>query len=92
MPVMDGFSLIQSLKDLADPFLPPLLVLTAQTSHEYRQRALDLGARDFVSKPFDFFELLARVNNLLEVQQSQVILRQQNDILEDKVNDRTEKL
>ena len=92
MPILDGFSLIQALKDLNDPFLPPLLVLTAQTENEYRQRALDLGARDYISKPFNFSELLARIYNQLEIRQAQVLLRDQNILLEEKVKKRTEEL
>lgn len=92
MPILDGFSLIKALKELNDSLLPPMLVLTAQTAREYRQRALDLGARDFISKPFDFGELLARVRNQLEVRQAQIILQQQNEILEQKVDERTKEL
>jgi len=92
MPVLDGFSLMQALKDLNDPFLPPMLVLTAQTEKEFRQRALDLGARDYISKPFNFSELLARIYNQLEIRQAQILLRDQNILLEEKVKQRTEEL
>ena len=92
MPVMDGFSLIQALQDLNDPFLPPMLVLTAQTASDYRQRALNQGARDYITKPFDFSELTARVRNHLEIRQAQVMLREQNEVLEQKVHDRTKEL
>lgn len=65
MPVMDGFEVMAGLKALAlDPWLP-VLVVTAQPGHLLR--ALQSGARDFVSKPFDLSEVLMRVHNLLEV-------------------------
>ena len=92
MPVMDGFELIEVLSDLGDDFLPPILVLTAQQAQEYRQKALDAGARDFVTKPFVVNELLARVKNQLEMRQAQSMLRQQNQHLEEMVNERTKEL
>ena len=92
MPVMDGFELIEALMGLNDSFLPPMLVLTAQQAQEYRQRALDAGARDFVTKPFVVNELLARVKNQLEMRQAQSLLREQNQHLEEIVNERTQEL
>jgi uncharacterized membrane protein len=50
-------------KQHADDF-PAVLVITGEAS--YKQRALDAGARDFISKPFELLEVLTRVNNLLE--------------------------
>jgi len=65
MPGMDGFEVMQGLKQIeADGYLP-VLVITAQPDHKLR--ALEAGARDFVSKPFDLSELRARVRNMLEV-------------------------
>jgi signal transduction histidine kinase len=65
MPGMDGFEVMEGLKEIeADGYLP-VLVITAQPEH--RLRALEAGARDFVSKPFDLAELRARVRNILEV-------------------------
>ena len=65
MPGMDGFQVMEGLKEIeADGYLP-VLVITAQPDHKLR--ALEAGAKDFVSKPFDFAELRARVHNILEV-------------------------
>ena len=65
MPGMDGFQVMDGLKEIeADGYLP-VLVITAQPDHKLR--ALQAGARDFVSKPFDLAEVLMRVRNLLEV-------------------------
>src|SRR5271154_4573277 len=65
MPGMDGFEVMEGLKEIeADGYLP-VLVITAQPAHKLR--ALDAGAKDFVSKPFDMAELRARVHNILEV-------------------------
>jgi PleD family two-component response regulator len=67
MPEVDGFQLLEAFKrhDRADEFRP-VLVLTADSSINARRRALALGAKDFVSKPFDVIEVALRISNLLE--------------------------
>ena len=65
MPVMDGFAVLEALKDLERDDYVPVLVVTAQRGHKLR--ALQAGAKDFVSKPFDLTEVLTRVRNMLEV-------------------------
>jgi len=65
MPVMDGFQVMEGLKEIETDGYLPVLVITAQPDHKLR--ALQAGARDFVSKPFDLAEVLMRVRNLLEV-------------------------
>jgi len=92
MPVMDGFEVIAALLALEDEYLPSILVLTAQQAQEYRQKALDIGARDFVTKPFVINELLARVRNQLEIRQAHIQLRDQNQNLEEIVQERTKEL
>ncbi len=68
MPSIDGYALLDSLGRLtgADD-LVPVMVLTADTSVEAKRRALALGARDIVTKPFDVFEFALRVANLIEL-------------------------
>ncbi|MBP8019571.1 MAG: response regulator [Hylemonella sp.] len=92
MPELDGYALMDQFKALADPLLPPILVLTAQGSREHLLRALQAGARDFVSKPFDRIELLMRVRNLIEAQLAHRKLFMQRDALEDRVSARTQEL
>jgi serine phosphatase RsbU (regulator of sigma subunit) len=65
MPGMDGFQVMEGLKEIEEGGYLPVLVITAQPSHKLR--ALEAGAKDFVSKPFDLAELRARVHNVLEV-------------------------
>ena len=65
MPGMDGFQVMEGLKtNDADGYLP-VVVITAQPAHKLR--ALQAGARDFVSKPFDVLEVKTRIHNMLEV-------------------------
>jgi len=89
MPYMDGYQVMEELKGLEDVHLPPILVVTAQNSSDYRQRALDNGGSDYVTKPFDAREVLSRVRNLLEVQLAQKYMRKQNELLDEKVQERT---
>jgi DNA-binding NtrC family response regulator len=65
MPGMDGFQVMEELKEIEEDGYLPVLVITAQPEHKLR--ALRAGARDFVSKPLDLAEVVARVHNLLEV-------------------------
>ena len=64
MPEMDGFQVMENLKEVERGGTLPVLVITAQPLHKLK--ALKGGARDFVSKPFDLAEVLARVHNLIE--------------------------
>jgi len=65
MPGMDGFQVMENLKEIEEDGYLPVLVITAQPDHKLR--ALQAGAKDFVGKPFDLAEVLARVHNMLEV-------------------------
>src|SRR6476620_5145113 len=65
MPGMDGFQVLQALKEIETDGYLSVLVITAQPGHKLR--ALQAGAKDFISKPFDLTEVKARIHNLLEV-------------------------
>ena len=65
MPNMDGFQVMQGLQEAETEGYLPVLVLTAQPGHKLR--ALQAGAKDFLSKPFDQVEVLTRIHNMLEV-------------------------
>lgn len=65
MPVMDGFEVMEQLKAVGtDPYLS-VIVLTAEPRHKLK--ALQTGAKDFISKPFDLLEVKTRISNMLEV-------------------------
>ena len=90
MPVMDGFQVMEELKqNKADEYLP-VIVLTAEPGHKLR--ALQAGAKDFISKPFDVIETKTRIRNMLEVRLLYKQLAFNNKVLEQKVQDRTAKL
>jgi len=90
MPVMDGFQVMEGLKaDSADDYLP-VLVLTAQPGHKLR--ALQAGAKDFISKPFDLVEVKTRIHNMLEVRLLYKKLENSNTVLEETVRQRTAEL
>ena len=90
MPILDGYGVMSQLDELAGDNPPAILVLTAQHTQSFRQRALDSGARDYVTKPFDANELLSRISNLLEVQMAHKFMQHQNEILEQKIQERTQ--
>jgi putative two-component system response regulator len=93
MPGIDGFDLMERLAPIAGGRTGvPFLVLTADVTEEVKRRALESGARDFLTKPFSEIELLLRVRNLLEVQHLHRQLREQNASLERQVADRTRDL
>ena len=85
MPGMDGFQVMEGLKEIgADGYLP-VLVITAQPEHKLR--ALEAGAKDFVSKPFDLAELRARVHNILEVRLLHLETKNYSKALEETVRE-----
>ena len=79
MPGMDGFQVMEGLKPIEKDGYLPVLVITAQPDHKLR--ALQAGAKDFISKPFDVAEVLMRVHNMLEVRLLHLEIRRKNDEL-----------
>jgi signal transduction histidine kinase len=92
MPHLNGFDVMGNLH--ADERLRdiPVLVLTAENSKENRLQALQAGAKDFISKPFDRTEVLTRIRNILETKRLQNHLLAQNHDLDQIVQERTKEL
>jgi response regulator RpfG family c-di-GMP phosphodiesterase len=90
MPDLDGFAILEQLAPLIPPgaYLP-VLTLTGDARPETKQRALSMGAKDFLTKPFDLIEVLLRIQNLLETRFLHLQLQDQNQVLELKVAERT---
>ncbi|GJI97688.1 two-component system response regulator [Duganella caerulea] len=90
MPGMSGFDVMEAIRPLETEAWLPVLVVTAQPDHKIK--ALELGARDFVSKPFDPVEVLTRIGNMLEVRLLHRETRSYNTRLEQTVRERTAEL
>ena len=80
MPDMDGFEVMEKLKEFETEGYLPVLAITAEPAHKLR--ALQRGAKDFISKPFDLAEVTMRVHNMLEVRLSHQAARDHGKILE----------
>ena len=79
MPGLDGFQVMDQLKEIEQDGYLPVLAITVESA--YKLRALEGGAKDFISKPFDLTEVLVRIHNMLEVR-----------LLHEAARDRSEEL
>jgi response regulator RpfG family c-di-GMP phosphodiesterase len=93
MPGLDGFAVLEQLRALrpADTFLP-IVVLTGDDSMGARERALALGATDFIAKPFHVTEVLLRIRNLLESRYLHLLLHDEKSLLERRVEEQSREL
>jgi putative two-component system response regulator len=93
MPHLDGFAVMQQIcTSVPSHSYLPILVLTADVSADVKQRALSQGARDFLTKPLDNTEVILRIRNLLETRYLHLQLQKHNEMLEEKVQQRTQDL
>ena len=92
MPGMTGFALVHILK--SDPITKPIpvIMLTSLDDRESRLRALEEGVEEFLNKPIDRAELRVRVRNLLSLREYAKLLGQHNQMLEQRVSERTAQL
>ena len=80
MAPLDGFAILEALRaDDYQTFLP-IIALTADTTEDTKRRALNAGATDFLTKPFDQFEVLLRVENLLASRFAHLKVQEQNAV------------
>ncbi len=90
MPVMDGYAVLARLRELdGDGLRTPVVVLTADVTRHARDRALGLGASDFLTKPFDPAEINLRIRNILTTRFLELDLLAQKESLEVQVRERT---
>jgi response regulator RpfG family c-di-GMP phosphodiesterase len=92
MPVMNGVDVMRQLKGELKGAFMPVIVLTAHEGADVRLQALKEGARDYISKPFVDTEFAHRIRNHLEVRMLYSEREKQNEILEQKVSERTREL
>ncbi len=92
MPHLDGFGVMEQLKEIERDSYLPVLVISSERSQEVRLRALHSGAKDFLNKPYESVEVLMRIHNMIEVRMLHNEIRNQNKMLETKVNERTVEL
>lgn len=92
MPHLDGYAVIEQLSSHFAEQMPPIIVLTAQIDDATRQRALALGVRDFITKPFKQGEVLQRIRNTLNIEHRYQVRDKQADTLELMVTKRTQEL
>jgi putative two-component system response regulator len=92
MPHMDGFEVMKQITEDEDGSYAPILVLTAQNDDQTCMRALKSGAMDFLSKPMNYIEMSTRIKNMLRVRLLYGQVRNQNEILDRKVKERTQEL
>lgn len=92
MPRLDGFEVAKRIKENECTKSIPVVMVTALTDVEKRVIAYDAGADDFLTKPVDRIELLARVRSLLKVKEYHDHLRNHREHLEQEVQERTREL
>jgi len=93
MPYVNGIDILRQLRtDCPGSETVPVLVLTADATPEAKRRALDAGARDFLTKPFSPFEALLRIRNLIDMRHMYLALEAHNRSLEDTVRERSAQL
>ena len=90
MPEMDGYEVLKSIKKNEDLEHIPVILLSAITDSDSKNKGFSLGAVDYVTKPFEIVEVMARVKTQLRLEDARLILENQNIILEKKVKQRTE--
>lgn len=92
MPGMNGFEVCIKIRSNCNFDKTPIIFLSAETDRESILKGFELGAQDYVTKPFDARELLSRVKTHLSLKCSLEKLENQNLILEAKVTERTAQL
>ena len=92
MPEMNGYEVCRRLKANADLADVPVIFISALNETLDKVKAFSVGGVDYVTKPFQFKEVRARVETHLELRAARQALRNQNEILEQKVRERTREL
>ena len=89
MPEMDGIEFVRRLRLLPGYTHVPVVMVTVNDSRKVRYAALDAGVTDFLNKPLDARECLARCRNLMTLRRQQIVLEDRRKLLEDLVQEAT---
>jgi len=89
---MDGYETCRRLRENPETRYIPVVMVTALGDQESRNKGLEAGANDFLTKPVDKTEVLIRAKNLLRVKEFEDFLKQHNELLETEVTKRTAQL
>ena len=92
MPELDGFETCQQLKSLPETKDIPIIFMTASNDTDNKVKGLSIGGVDYITKPFQGEEVIARINLHYQLYSLKKQLEQQNQLLEEKVNQRTAEL
>lgn len=92
MPGMDGIELVRAIKGSAELAVIPVVVITASLEKDSRMRALQEGAEDFLTRPIERFEVVARIKNLSRLKAYQNLLKRYNEELKKEVEAKTAEL
>ncbi len=86
MPGMSGFEVLAAIRETVAPYdFLPIVIVTADASRVARDHALEAGATDFITKPFDYSEVVLRARNLLRTRRLNQQLRRHASVLEGEV-------
>jgi putative two-component system response regulator len=89
MPGMDGLAFLSRFRELPGQEMTPVIMITADMELQVRHKALQMSANDFLSKPVNRVELLARVKNMLAMRKSHLAMTQKIENLSGKVNEQS---
>lgn len=92
MPGMDGFEVCQNIKNNASSSHIPIIFLTAKSDKQSVIKGFELGANDYVVKPFNDSELLQRVKTQIDLMKQREKLENINQVLEEKVKEKTKEI
>ncbi len=92
MPNVDGNAFCRAVKSSPELYHVPVILLTARATHELKMEGLEVGADDYIPKPFNVHELKVRIRNLLRLRHQEKELKELNDHLEAKVQEQFQEL
>src|SRR3990172_10461434 len=92
MPEMDGIEFVRRLRMLSEYENVPVVMVTVNDDRKIRYAALDVGVTDFLNKPVDTRECLARCRNLLTLRRQQLALEDRRRLLEGMVDEATREI